>query len=79
MCTDQPEIIQQHVSICSFKEIDKSTYTLEVKAMDDKLVTVTVPENQSSDIAGNYNLASSSIQVRHCTSISLLCFTFLWI
>lgn len=54
---------------CSFKEIDKSTYTLEVKAMDGKLVTVTVPENQTLDVAGNSNLASSSIQVRNCRSL----------
>ena len=45
-------------------------YTLEVEAMDDNLVTITVPKNQCSDVAGNYTLASSSIQVRHCMSIS---------
>ncbi|KAG0558527.1 hypothetical protein KC19_10G034900 [Ceratodon purpureus] len=52
-------------TLMSFKEIDKSTYTLEVKAMDNKLVSLTVLENQTSDVAGNYNLASSSMQVRH--------------
>lgn len=50
-------------------EIDNSTYTLEVEAMENKLVVVSVSENRSLDVAGNYNLASSSTQVRHCTSL----------
>lgn len=55
----------------SFKEIDKSTYILEVTAIDNELVTVSVPENQTVDVAGNYNLASPISQVRHCTPIFL--------
>uniref|UniRef100_A0A7I4EM59 Bacterial Ig-like domain-containing protein n=1 Tax=Physcomitrium patens TaxID=3218 RepID=A0A7I4EM59_PHYPA len=52
----------------SFKEIDKSTYILEVTAIDNELVTVSVPENQTVDVAGNYNLASPNSQVRHYTT-----------
>jgi len=56
-------------------EIDNSTYALEVEVMENKLVVVAVPENRSLDIAGNYNLASSSTQVRHCTSFSFILFS----
>ena len=60
-------------SLTSFTEIDRSTYSLEVMAMNNDLVTVTVPENSTFDVAGNSNLGSSSAQVRHCKS---LLFTF---
>ncbi|KAG0609988.1 hypothetical protein M758_7G030200 [Ceratodon purpureus] len=52
-------------SLTSFTEIDRSTYSLEVMAMNNDLVTVTVPENSTFDVAGNSNLGSSSAQVRH--------------
>lgn len=51
--------------LTSIKEIDNSTYALQVEAMENKLVVVTVPENSALDIAGNYNLASSSTQMQH--------------
>lgn len=56
-------------SLMSFTEIDRSTYSLEVTAADNNLVTVNVRENSSVDVAGNPNLGSSSTQVRHCKSL----------
>jgi len=52
-------------TLMSFQEIDNSTFAFEVKAMEGKLLMVSVPENRTLDVAGNNNLASSSIQVRH--------------
>ncbi|XP_061349296.1 uncharacterized protein LOC133294608 isoform X3 [Gastrolobium bilobum] len=48
----------------SFHEIKRSTYVVELQANDD-LVFVSVPENVTSDVAGNKNLASNVLQVRH--------------
>jgi hypothetical protein len=51
----------------SFKEVSETTYALEVYIVDNNLMTVVVPENQAMDIAGNSNLASPILQVRHYT------------
>jgi hypothetical protein len=56
--------------LTSFTEIDSSTYSLKVTAVNNNLVTVTVPENSTFDVAGNPNLGTSSAQVRHCKSLS---------
>ncbi|KAF3436998.1 hypothetical protein FNV43_RR19751 [Rhamnella rubrinervis] len=48
----------------SFHEINRSTYTLEIQATSDT-VSINVPENVTSDVAGNKNLASNVLQVRH--------------
>lgn len=48
----------------SFHEISKSIYTIEVHA-DDGIISVEVPENSTGDAAGNKNLASNRLQVRH--------------
>ncbi|XP_073108633.1 uncharacterized protein [Elaeis guineensis] len=47
-----------------FHEISKSIYTIEVHA-DDSIISVEVPENTTGDVAGNKNLASNRLQVRH--------------
>ncbi|KAG5035632.1 hypothetical protein JHK87_010542 [Glycine soja] len=48
----------------SFHEISRSTYMVELQA-DDDLVFISVPENVTRDVAGNKNLASNFLQVRH--------------
>ncbi|XP_034673186.1 uncharacterized protein LOC117904606 isoform X2 [Vitis riparia] len=58
-----------HISISgghlqSFNAISRSTYTTEIKA-DHDVVSVNVPENITGDVAGNQNLASNILQVRH--------------
>jgi hypothetical protein len=55
---------------CSFRfhEASKSIYTVQIQAVD-KLVSVQVAENAAQDVAGNPNLASDRLQVRHCMSI----------
>jgi hypothetical protein len=50
----------------SFHEASKSIYTLQIQAAADKLVSVQVAENAAWDVAGNPNLASHRLQVRHC-------------
>ncbi|CAM6012995.1 unnamed protein product [Sphagnum balticum] len=51
----------------SFEEISETTYALVVHVMGNQVVSVTVADNQSLDIAGNTNSASSTLQVRHYT------------
>ncbi|CAD6270962.1 unnamed protein product [Miscanthus lutarioriparius] len=48
----------------SFHEASKSIYTLQIQAVD-KLVSVQVAENAAQDVAGNPNLPSDFLQVRH--------------
>ncbi|CAJ2642179.1 unnamed protein product [Trifolium pratense] len=48
----------------SFHKLKWSTYIVELQA-DDDLVFVSIPENVTHDIAGNKNLASNVLQVRH--------------
>ncbi|MED6120455.1 hypothetical protein PIB30_020959 [Stylosanthes scabra] len=50
----------------SFHEFRRSTYIVELQA-DDDLVFVSVPENVTRDVAGNKNLPSNVLQVRHYT------------
>lgn len=49
----------------SFREMGRNTYSLEVQA-EHKVVSVSVPENVTVDVAGNRNLASNVLQVWHC-------------
>ena len=53
------------IIIFSFHDISKSTYAVEIKA-DNDIVSVYVPENVTGDVAGNKNLPSNVLQVRHC-------------
>ncbi|KAM0922077.1 hypothetical protein ACQ4PT_006412 [Festuca glaucescens] len=50
--------------LLSFHEASKSIYTVQLQAVD-KLVSVQVAENTAQDVAGNLNLASDRLQVRH--------------
>ncbi|KAK7301544.1 hypothetical protein RJT34_12410 [Clitoria ternatea] len=51
-------------SLKSFHTIRRSTYLVELQAVDG-LVFVSVPENVTHDVSGNKNLASNVLQVRH--------------
>lgn len=42
-------------------------YIIEIHA-EDSIVSVKVPENTTVDIAGNKNLQSDILQVKHCKS-----------
>ncbi|KAL6841555.1 hypothetical protein ACP4OV_028698 [Aristida adscensionis] len=56
-----------HVSggnVLSFHEASKSVYALKIQAVD-KLVSVQVAENAAQDVAGNLNMASDRLEVRH--------------
>ncbi|KAK4253682.1 hypothetical protein QN277_010324 [Acacia crassicarpa] len=61
----------------SFHEISRSIYIIELQA-DDKVISIIVPENVTSDVAGNKNLASNVLEVRHCSRplISIVISTF---
>ncbi|KAI6675372.1 hypothetical protein NL676_003278 [Syzygium grande] len=48
----------------SFYEMSRSKYSIEIKAEDD-IVSVSIPENATGDVAGNKNLPSNILQVRH--------------
>ncbi|KAH9776232.1 transmembrane protein [Citrus sinensis] len=48
----------------SFQEIRRSIYILEIQANADT-VSVNVPENVTGDVAGNKNLPSNVLQVKH--------------
>ena len=54
----------------SFHEISRSKYIAEIKANDDVL-TVSIPQNVTGDVAGNKNLASNILQVRRCKQFIL--------
>ncbi|XP_002966003.2 uncharacterized protein LOC9652023 isoform X1 [Selaginella moellendorffii] len=54
--------------VSSFKELSEATYFLEVAiTREDDVVSVFVPENATTDVAGNTNLASNLLRVRHYT------------
>ncbi|XP_028778283.1 uncharacterized protein LOC114734806 isoform X2 [Neltuma alba] len=61
----------------SFREISRSIYIIELQA-DDNVISINVPENVTHDIAGNKNLASNVLRVRHYSSslISIVISTF---
>ncbi|KAF8399728.1 hypothetical protein HHK36_015599 [Tetracentron sinense] len=50
--------------LINFREISRSIYTVDILA-NSNLVSVNVPENITGDVAGNTNLASNILQVRH--------------
>lgn len=51
---------------CSFREITKTTYALVVLATDSSTVKISVAESRTLDVAGNPNVASSVLQIKHC-------------
>ncbi|XP_077250353.1 uncharacterized protein LOC143889862 isoform X2 [Tasmannia lanceolata] len=51
--------------LARFKEISKALYSLTILAESENVVSVLVPEGKAKDIAGNQNLASNQLEVRH--------------
>nr|XP_043614618.1 uncharacterized protein LOC122586699 [Erigeron canadensis] len=49
-----------------FHEISKSVYTLDIQPIED-MIFVHVPENVTTDVAGNKNLASNILKLSHYT------------
>ena len=54
----------------SFHEITMSIYIIEING-NDSLISVEVPENKTVDIAGNKNLRSNILQLKHCKAFCL--------
>lgn len=48
----------------SFHEMGRNTYSVEVQA-EDEVISISVPENVTADVAGNRNLPSNVLQVWH--------------
>lgn len=49
----------------SFEELSRSIYIVYVKA-NTSYISVKIPENVTEDVAGNKNLASNILEVKHC-------------
>ncbi|KZV43374.1 hypothetical protein F511_21966 [Dorcoceras hygrometricum] len=47
-----------------FKEMSRSTYIAHIQAESD-VISVTIPQNVTTDVSGNKNTASEILQVRH--------------
>lgn len=68
LCTVLPILSVTEMHGCSFREVTKTTYALVVYAMDSSTVGISVAENRTLDVAGNPNVASSMLQIKHCES-----------
>lgn len=55
----------------SFREMSKRIYIIETQAENDT-ITISVPENVTQDVAGNKNMASNVLQVKHCKDLIFL-------
>ncbi|XP_073141458.1 uncharacterized protein [Henckelia pumila] len=71
-----------HISISgghllSFKEMSRSTYIAQIQA-DTDVISITIPQNVTTDVSGNKNTASNKLQVRHYSVplVSLVVSTF---
>ncbi|KAI8016865.1 hypothetical protein LOK49_LG04G02093 [Camellia lanceoleosa] len=71
-----------HISVSGghllgFHEVSTSIYVIEAEA-DDQTISVSIPENVTRDVAGNENMASNVLQVKHYSVpvISLVVSTF---
>ncbi|XP_039124387.1 uncharacterized protein LOC120260879 [Dioscorea cayenensis subsp. rotundata] len=52
-------------TVSRFKELSKALYSVTIEAASDNVVTVFVPEGKVNDVAGNQNLPSMQLEVRH--------------
>lgn len=57
----------------SFQEISRSTYMTEIEAVHD-IVSISIPENVTGDVAGNKNFPSNVLEVRHCKYFPPVCY-----
>jgi len=58
-------------ALCSFEELSRNLYIAIIQAYEG-ILSVSVPENVTADVAGNPNLASNILQVRHCKEIYII-------
>ncbi|XP_047316838.1 uncharacterized protein LOC124920397 isoform X2 [Impatiens glandulifera] len=63
------EFNSSHVSITggtiqSFHLVSRRNYIVEIRA-EDRVISIWIPENATSDVAGNKNLPSNVLQLRH--------------
>lgn len=65
--------LPEYLLFSSFHQISWSTYIIDIQASDD-IVSVNVPENVTGDVAGNKNLGSNVLQVRHRKSFFVFFF-----
>lgn len=64
----------------SFREVTKTTYALVVYASEGATSKISVAENRTVDIAGNPNVASSTLQIMHYYStpaVSIALYSFI--
>lgn len=57
----------------SFIEVTRRIYTAHIRA-DTDVISIYIPENVTSDVSGNGNGASNTLQVRHCKDSKLFPF-----
>lgn len=57
-----------------FQEISRRIYLAEIEAADaDGVLSISIPENVTADVAGNKNTASNVLQVTHCECCFVSC------
>ncbi|CAN1149739.1 hypothetical protein LINPERPRIM_LOCUS18596 [Linum perenne] len=61
--------LQRQAVVSHFRVMSRSSYITEVQA-EGETVSISVPENITADIAGNKNLPSNVLQVRHLLTVS---------
>lgn len=66
--TTHGSLIYCFLCISSFQEMSRSMYTVNIQARDD-FVSVSIPENVTGDVAGNGNLQSNILRLKHCNII----------
>ncbi|KAJ0988854.1 hypothetical protein J5N97_007210 [Dioscorea zingiberensis] len=52
-------------TVARFKQLSKALYLVTIEAVSQNVVTVFVPEGKVNDVAGNPNLPSMQLEVRH--------------
>lgn len=65
-------------ALSSFQELSRSVYTVDVRA-DDGVISISIPENITEDVAGNRNLPSNTLHVRHCKDSFFVTFSLLFL
>ena len=58
---DSSDVVVSNGSISGFTAVDGDTYTFTITALVPGTVTVSVPANRASDLAGNQNTASNTL------------------
>lgn len=76
---DAHSVTVRNGQITRFDELSKSSYTIHVFADEGRVVAISIKENKTRDITGNFNAYSNVVYVRHyvtpAVSIGLYSFT----